>query len=133
MRVWNKISLIAMKMSQCKLRNRLPGFIMRNIFFSFLSIGLKWSQDMFSWDPVRSEFSPIYGVTFGYKQTSEVPLWWFGFIDSESFGCKQWVSDSCSKWFSGSVSQSISLQKIQWVIVQLLCGRSLHRECVLFW
>ncbi len=73
---------------------------------------------MFLWDPVRSEFSPIYahGVTFRYKQTSEVPLWWFGFIDSESFNCTnsesvthaandslaQWVNLSVCKWFSES-------------------------------
>lgn len=28
----------------------------------------------------------MVGVPFGYKQTFELPLWWLGFIDSESFG-----------------------------------------------
>lgn len=53
--------------------------------------------------PVRREFSPIYGVAFGYKQTSEVPLWWFGFIDSEWFGCTN--SESATHAVNDSLAQ----------------------------
>lgn len=45
----------------------------------------------------------IYGVTFGYKQTFEVPLWWFGFIDSESFGCTN--SESAAHAANDSLAQ----------------------------